>query len=871
MDRFPSPTATGPQTTPSTPSDVAVARASQPPEGSTLQPEQEPDSQQDSACAICIRISHTVKAVIPDTKLWSLETLSGLFHEKCQECDDARSSEDELLCVECRHLRLRHLSLHVSSDDWHGPISLHAAQAARRQLCPLCQSLDAARRFELEQQRRGLSNRVSHGDCDGFLLAALPTRADGLIQLSFQSYFKNGHDLVDLEIDLLLNVHDVGSASSLAGIEEPAQGCGGRTLSSPPSALHPSLISCWDLIQAWLVDCSSMHQCQPNLGIPLPVHLRLYDVEQQRVVCAATLGNHVPEYVCLSYVWGKDERHSWNSLKRANMGQFMDDLSPETLPATLQDAVTACRHLNERYLWVDWLCIVQDDADDQDSQIHGMGSIFSRAKLVLVDASGDNMNYGLSGLSRPRSSQFGHRIEGLQVNPNLPGIRWAMETGPHAQRAWTYQELVLATRILVFADTQIYLRCPSESKDEQSLVYGKKKRSLVWGIDEQSIVHDTPRPGTLTVAPDNLTSRATASSEVEQAEHKRRRLYSDHLTNYSHRELSHQFDKINAITGVLNTFYPEGTHFGLPLPSFDMALLWIHEPKDQSGCLEHQADSAADMQQSNVVFPSWSWASTLNGTVRMATGASMFQGSLVVWFKKVNSHDFLTTTLEPIRPLDVSLWWEIQASAVNARLSCANALLLGLIESPATKQTKAWEGHPWGQLDALCRAKWKDYAEFWDDVFGPLCNGASIALGNVQAAGLGDGVLIARAQCALLHVDIKHWKHGSSRGGVEQKAYIVDNDGLQVGHGESHGVWPLLPHLKDGFGTFTFIALSISAQWVVSGETASGDHTGSAVRSVVNTMIAIKKDHLFHRLGLAQVAVDKWAELEAPFETICLA
>jgi hypothetical protein len=39
------------------------------------------------------------------------------------------------------------------------------------------------------------------------------------------------------------------------------------------------------------------------------------------------------------------------------------------LPQTLQDAATVCEKLYIRFMWVDALCIVQDDSDDKAQEI----------------------------------------------------------------------------------------------------------------------------------------------------------------------------------------------------------------------------------------------------------------------------------------------------------------------------------------------------------------------------------------------------------------------------------------------------------------------------------------------------------------------
>jgi hypothetical protein len=69
------------------------------------------------------------------------------------------------------------------------------------------------------------------------------------------------------------------------------------------------------------------------------------------------------------------------------------------VPLTIRDAMTACKKLGERYLWVDRLCIIQDDMDIKQSQIDAMGEIFRCASFTIAAIAGDGAHHGLPGVS----------------------------------------------------------------------------------------------------------------------------------------------------------------------------------------------------------------------------------------------------------------------------------------------------------------------------------------------------------------------------------------------------------------------------------------------------------------------------------------
>lgn len=75
------------------------------------------------------------------------------------------------------------------------------------------------------------------------------------------------------------------------------------------------------------------------------------------------------KYAALSYRWGLPE----TSLKttRANIHDHMSGIPVSSLAACLGDAVRVACKLKIRYLWVDALCIVQDDEGEDFKQESG--------------------------------------------------------------------------------------------------------------------------------------------------------------------------------------------------------------------------------------------------------------------------------------------------------------------------------------------------------------------------------------------------------------------------------------------------------------------------------------------------------------------
>jgi hypothetical protein len=116
-------------------------------------------------------------------------------------------------------------------------------------------------------------------------------------------------------------------------------------------------------------------------------------------VVHASISDH--EFVALSYVWGDVMNGSKLIARNSNIEDLHapGSLQSDCLPVTVEDAIISCRRLGERFLWVDVLCIVQDNKVDKHEQIKAMAKIYTEAVFVLIVASGDNMDTPIPGVS----------------------------------------------------------------------------------------------------------------------------------------------------------------------------------------------------------------------------------------------------------------------------------------------------------------------------------------------------------------------------------------------------------------------------------------------------------------------------------------
>ncbi|KAE8347136.1 heterokaryon incompatibility protein-domain-containing protein [Aspergillus arachidicola] len=98
-------------------------------------------------------------------------------------------------------------------------------------------------------------------------------------------------------------------------------------------------------------------------------------------------------YICLSYCWGAEG--SPVQLKKATLSRFQQHIERKTLPLTFQHAIHVTRQLGVKYLWIDSLCIVQDDSEDWREQCPRMAEIYHNAYITLAASAAPNPRAGL--------------------------------------------------------------------------------------------------------------------------------------------------------------------------------------------------------------------------------------------------------------------------------------------------------------------------------------------------------------------------------------------------------------------------------------------------------------------------------------------
>lgn len=193
-------------------------------------------------------------------------------------------------------------------------------------------------------------------------------------------------------------------------------------------------------------------------SVILPKGFRLIDVQKMCIVG----GNIASRYLALSYVWGhsKTLRNTKDISIDLETGAGLSERLEE-LPKTIRDAIELARELGERYLWVDSLCIIQDDDEDKANQITAMDAVYGSAVLTIAATSGKNADAGLAGgqTEMRAFTQLVERIQGLFLANRPPTFDKAIGQSSWNTRAWTFQERILSSRVLYVADARCFFTC----------------------------------------------------------------------------------------------------------------------------------------------------------------------------------------------------------------------------------------------------------------------------------------------------------------------------------------------------------------------------------------------------------------------------
>jgi hypothetical protein len=218
------------------------------------------------------------------------------------------------------------------------------------------------------------------------------------------------------------------------------------------------------VLAEWIRSCDQTHQCYPDDIAFLPTRvLEVGDIGSRtvRLVCA-TRGHTSPgKYLALSHQWGSPYEHERFCTYTNNIDEFKQGIIVSDLPRTFQDAVNITRNLGVQYLWIDSLCIVQDDVHDWEMESKLMEQVFSSAYATLAASCANGTH---DGFLKPYPER---RCVSLEASSGAPyylceaidDFLVDVDQGELNKRGWVLQERALSRRTIYFTEKQSYWEC----------------------------------------------------------------------------------------------------------------------------------------------------------------------------------------------------------------------------------------------------------------------------------------------------------------------------------------------------------------------------------------------------------------------------
>jgi hypothetical protein len=230
-------------------------------------------------------------------------------------------------------------------------------------------------------------------------------------------------------------------------------------------------------------ECRKEHTstCRPMEPTLLPDRVLSLGSREEDVALRLSKGE-TGRYATLSHCWGG---HLPIMLKKDTLQSFRAGIPWDSLPKTFQDATIFIRKLGYNSLWIDSLCIVQDDGDDWAQQSAKMAGIYENSAINLAASAAFDARDGL--FTPHRRSLLGYITNGTEILDikdvsmnTLPTPKsgyfvvkeWV--STPHAAfylrgepgleatlfgRGWIYQERLLANRVLHFGNSELLWEC----------------------------------------------------------------------------------------------------------------------------------------------------------------------------------------------------------------------------------------------------------------------------------------------------------------------------------------------------------------------------------------------------------------------------
>jgi hypothetical protein len=283
---------------------------------------------------------------------------------------------------------------------------------------------------------------------------------------------------------------------------------------------------------------------------------------------------HRVKYATLSHRWPESDQQiqQIQKLTKENLPQWKTALPVNTLRQIFQDAFVVAYKVDLSYIWIDTLCIMQDDQADWNREAPMMHKVYSNA-VFNICASRPNQHEESEGLfSRREPSSFQTLPRKLFDLEDFKGMNDANEYGcddsghylirrvpppetwdrvlndsPLASRGWIFQEQLLSVVNVHFGSPEIVFECLETKTSETS--GSAEDYEVGWEICRCFLKELLPIPIAKQGGP--VISDQNRDSEDDYDEY---RPWHDLLNRYTGLQLTKSGDRLVALSGVAQYF-----------------------------------------------------------------------------------------------------------------------------------------------------------------------------------------------------------------------------------------------------------------------------------------------------------------------------
>ena len=201
-------------------------------------------------------------------------------------------------------------------------------------------------------------------------------------------------------------------------------------------------------------------------------------------------------YATLSYCWGSSPQ--LQTIKQ-RLPEFSKGSSWGLLPKTFVDAISMARAWEIPYIWIDSLCIVQDDEQEWQSEAAHIGDIFLGIQLTISAAQSTDSSQGCFPFieAGDEEGKCSFRARGRSQNrPDLLVQVFNTDVRNHtlsknivSRRGWTLQEQLLSMRIVSCMKPEIHWQRRARYQTQSGLIFNPREMISMDGDVRTPFLH----------------------------------------------------------------------------------------------------------------------------------------------------------------------------------------------------------------------------------------------------------------------------------------------------------------------------------------------------------------------------------------------